>query len=160
MVLDRARIALTWVPPNEHLLNGQATSVHWRSAFVSKEPICCSVNVGISVVCQVVCHVLMHCLGSFILHDICFRGAKLENKNFSVKCCLLAFNIVAVGPVVSYHIYQRPVFFKDAVALLRLGKATRFCREVLMFLPSVWLSLCFSSLMNKFVAPFVPSGTT
>ena len=50
----------------------------------------------------------------------------MENKNFSVKCCLLAFNIVALGPVVflelfvsrayvasyhAYHIYQRPVFF-------------------------------------------------
>ena len=153
-------LGLSHVPLHKRLLNGQATSGHWQLAFVSIGPICCSVNVDISVVCQAVCHVLMHCLGSFILHDICFEGQNVENKNFSVKCCLLAFNIVAVGPVVSYHIYQRPVFFKDAVALLRLGKATRFCREVLMFLPSVWLSLCFSSLMNKFVAPFVPSGTT
>ena len=29
-----------------------------------------------------------------------------------------------------------------------------------MFLPSIWLSLCFSSSLNKFIAPFVPSGTT
>ena len=30
-----------------------------------------------------------------------------------------------------------------------------------MFLPSIWLSLCFSSSMNRFInAPFVPSGTT
>ena len=46
-------------------------------------------------------------------------------KDFSVKCCLLAFNIVALGPVVSlelfvsrayvasyrtYQIYPHPVF--------------------------------------------------
>ena len=55
---------------------------HLRSqaqlAIVSKEPILCSVNVDISVICQAVqvCRVLLHCLGSFILHDICFRGAK------------------------------------------------------------------------------------
>ena len=35
----------------ERLLNRRATSVHWRLAFVSKEPIHCSVNVDISVVC-------------------------------------------------------------------------------------------------------------
>ena len=49
----------------------------------------------------------------------------MEKKDFSVKCCLLAFNIAAPGPVVSlklfvsrahvasyhaYHIYPRPVF--------------------------------------------------
>ena len=28
----------------------------------------------------------------------------MENKNFSVKCCLLAFNIVALGPVVSLEL--------------------------------------------------------
>ena len=70
----------------------------------------------------------MHCLGSLILHDICFRGAKCGNKNFSVKSCLVAFNIVALGPVVSlklfasrayvasYHanlIYPRPVFYLE-----------------------------------------------
>ena len=57
----------------------------------------------------------------------------MENNNFSVKCCLLAFNIVALGPVVSlelfvsrayvcmlllithiiYHIYPRPVFSSE-----------------------------------------------
>ena len=29
-----------------------------------------------------------------------------------------------------------------------------------MFLPSIWLSLCFSSSMNRFIAPFVLSVTT
>ena len=29
----------------------------------------------------------------------------MENKNFSVKCCLLAFNIVALGPVVSLELF-------------------------------------------------------
>ena len=52
----------------------------------------------------------------------------MEKKNFSVKCCLLAFNIVALGPVVSlelfvsrayvasyhaYHIYPRPDFSSE-----------------------------------------------
>ena len=56
----------------------------------------------------------------------------MENKNFSVKCCLLAFNIVAQGPVVSlelfasrayvashhaYHIYPRTVFLPRDAAL-------------------------------------------
>ena len=96
-------LGLSHVPPHERLLNGQATSVHWWLAFVSKETIRCSVSVDISVVCQAVCHVLMHCLGSSILHD----GQMVENKNFSVKCCLLAFNIVALGPVVSLELFVR-----------------------------------------------------
>ena len=29
----------------------------------------------------------------------------MENKNFSVKCYLLAFNIVALGPVVSLELF-------------------------------------------------------
>ena len=91
-----------------------------------------------------------------------------------MKCCLLAFNILVLGPVLSlelfvsrayvasfhaYYIYPRPVFSSEKL-LLYFEKATRFCREVLMFLPSIWLSLCFSSSMNRFIAPFVPSGTT
>ena len=51
----------------------------------------------------------------------------MENKN-PVKCCLLAFNIVALGPAVSlelfasrahaasyhtYHVYPRPVFLRS-----------------------------------------------
>ena len=73
--------------------------------------------------CPAVCLVLMH--------NICFRGAKCGKEGFSVKCCLLAFNIVALGPVVSlelfesrayvayvasyhaYHIYPRPVFSSE-----------------------------------------------
>ena len=54
-----------------------------------------------------------------------FKGQNVENKNFSVKCFLSAFYIVALGPAVSlelfastayitsyyaYHIYPRPVF--------------------------------------------------
>ena len=57
-----------------------------------------------------------------------FEGQNAENKNFPVKSCLLAFNIVALGPVVSlelfvsranvasyhaYHIYPRPVFSSE-----------------------------------------------
>ena len=30
----------------------------------------------------------------------------MENKNFSVKCYLLAFNIVALGPVVSLELFK------------------------------------------------------
>ena len=29
-----------------------------------------------------------------------------------------------------------------------------------MFLQSIWLRLFFSSSMNRFIAPFVPSGNT
>ena len=63
-----------------------------------------------------------------------FEGQNAEKKDFSMKCCLLAFNTVALCPVVSlelfvsrayvtsyhaYHIYPRPVFFfGEAVALL------------------------------------------
>ena len=69
--------------------------------------------------CPAVCHVLMH--------DICFEGQNAEKKDFPVECCLLAFNIVALGPVVSlelfvsrayvasyhgYHIYPRLVFLR------------------------------------------------
>ena len=58
----------------------------------------------------------------------------MENINFSVKCCLLAFNIVALGPVVSLEPFLRIAyvpsyhsiifthvhfFFGDSVALLR-----------------------------------------
>ena len=54
-----------------------------------------------------------------------FDGQNAEKKDFSVKCCLLAFN---TGPVVSielfvsrayvasyhaYHIYPRPVFSSE-----------------------------------------------
>ena len=57
-----------------------------------------------------------------------FKGQNAEKKDFSSKCCLLAFNIVALGPVVSselfvsrvyvasyhaYHIYPRPVFSSE-----------------------------------------------
>ena len=102
------------------------------------------------------------------------RGKMWKIGIFSVKCCLLAFNIVPLGPVVSlelfvrrayvasyyaYHIYPHPVFSSE-MPLLYFQKATRFCREVLMFLPSIWLSFCFSSSKNKFIAPFVPHGTT
>ena len=57
-----------------------------------------------------------------------FEGQNGEKKDFPVKCCLLAFNIVALGLVVSlelfvgrpyvasyhaYHIYPRPVFSSE-----------------------------------------------
>ena len=64
-----------------------------------------------------------------------FEGLNAEKKDFSVKCCLLAFNIVALGPVVSLELfvsraydasYKRisylptsGFFFGEAVALLR-----------------------------------------
>ena len=63
-------------------------------------------------------------------------GQNVENKIFSVKCCLLAFNIGALGLLVvslelfgsraygasyhAYHIYPLPVLvFGNAVGLLR-----------------------------------------
>ena len=60
----------------------------------------------------------------------------MENENFSVKCCSFAFNIVALGTVVSlelfvrrayvasyhaHHIYPRPFFFfRDVVTSRKL----------------------------------------
>ena len=98
----------------------------------------------------------------------------MENKNFSVKCCLLACNIVVLGLVVSLELLfckksvccflSRTSYLPTSGFFLRrcryFEKATSFCREVLMFLPSIWLSLCFSSSMNRSFAPFVPSRTT
>ena len=72
----------------------------------------------------------------------------MENKNFSVKCRLLAFDIVALGPVVllelfvirayvasyhAYHIYPRPFFF--------LRRSRNFTSRKLHF--SVERFLCF-----------------
>ena len=81
-----------------------------------------------------------------------FERQNAAKKDVPVKCCLLAFNIVALGPVVSlelfvsrayvasyhaYHIYLRPVFSSEK-PYLYFEKASRFCREVLMFLPSIF----------------------
>ena len=111
---------------------------HFRSLAVSlilKEPICCYVHVDTSVVC--------HCLGSFVLHDISFRGPgqNRENVKFYMTCCLLAFYIVAPGPAVWLELFA---YFE---------KAIRFCRDVLMFLPSVLSSLCLASSMHRFIPP-------
>ena len=48
----------------------------------------------------------------------------MEKKDFSVKCCLLAFNIVAQGPVVSLELFVSRAYVASssetpAVALLR-----------------------------------------
>ena len=49
----------------------------------------------------------MHCLGSVI----CFRGAKCGKEEFfSVECCLLAFNIVALGLVVRLELFVSRVY--------------------------------------------------
>ena len=109
----------------------------------------------------------MHCLGSSILHDICLN---VENENFSVKCCLLAFNI-ALGPVVSLELFVSRAYvcmlllithiiFIHVRFFLRRRRKLHVSVEVLMFLQSIWLRLFFSSSMNRFIAPFVPSGNT
>ena len=74
-------LGLSGVPPHERLLNGQATSVHWRLAFVSKEPIHCSVNVVISVVCVLGRLPCAHARYSF-------RGAKCGKEGFSHEMLL------------------------------------------------------------------------
>ena len=63
----------------------------------------------------------------------------MENKSFFVKCCLLAFNIVALGPavsldlfasrayVVSYHAYY---FYPRLVFLRRRRSFTSRKRHV------------------------------
>ena len=40
-----------------------------------------------------------------ILSIFAFEGQNEVKKDFSVKCCLLAFNIVALGPVVSLELF-------------------------------------------------------
>ena len=75
----------------------------------------------------------------------------MANKNFSMKCWLLpAFNIVPLGPVVSlelfvsrayvasyhaYHIYPHQFFLRRGCSFT----VESFCREFLMFLPSIKL---------------------
>ena len=86
-------LGLSRVSPHERLLSGRATSVQWLLAFVSKEPIHCSVNVDIFVVCVPGCLPCVH--ARYLL----FEGQNAEKKDFSVKCCLLAFNIVALRRV-------------------------------------------------------------
>ena len=63
-----------------------------------------------------------------LLHKLLSRGKMWKIRIFSVECCLLAFNIVAQGPIISlklfvsrayvasyhaYHIYPRPVFSSE-----------------------------------------------
>ena len=76
----------------------------------------------------------------------------MENKNFSVKSCLLAFNIVALEPVVSlelfvtrayvasyhaYHIYPRPFTVGDSFTSRKIHVSVEGRREVLMFISSI-----------------------
>ena len=42
----------------------------------------------------------------------------MENKNFSVKCCLLAFNIVALGPVVSLELFVSRAYVCSMLLLI------------------------------------------
>ena len=78
-------------------------------------------------------------------------GQNVKNKIFSVKCCLLAFNIVALDPAVSlelfasgahvtsYHAYHTypGLSTVSSTSELYFEKDARFCRDVLMFLPSI-----------------------
>ena len=48
--------------------------------------------------CLCIVQALLYCT------TFAFEGQNGENKNFSVKCCLRAFNIVALGPVVSLEL--------------------------------------------------------
>ena len=68
------------------------------------------------------------------IHVFAFVGQNAEKKDFPVKCCLLAFNIVALGTVVSLELFVSRAnvgllsrisylptsgfFFGEAVALL------------------------------------------
>ena len=65
--------------------------------------------------------------------------------------------LLLITHIIFTHVW---FFFFRSSTLRKLHVSDRFCREVLMFLPSVWLSLFFSSSMNRFIAPFVPSDTT
>ena len=90
---DLLKLVTPWsrVAPQNCLLDGQAISIHWWLAFVSKEPIPCSVNVDTSVVCQVlICIVWAH----LYCEIFAFEGQNVENNNFSMKsnvgykCCI------------------------------------------------------------------------
>ena len=96
----------------------------------------------------------------------------MENKNFSVKCCLLAFNIVALGPVVSLELFVSCVSRAYVCMLLLITHiifthVRFFLRRRRKLHVSVERFLCFFNQfgegyfsMNRFIAPFVPSGTT
>ena len=93
----------------------------------------------------------------------------MENKNFSVKCCLLAFNIVALGPVVSLELFVSRAYVCMLLLITHIifTHVRFFLRRRRKLHISVERFLCFLNQfgegyfsMNRFIAPFVPSGTT
>ena len=47
-----------------------------------------------------------------------FEGQNAEKKDFSVKCCLLAFNIVALDPVVSLELFVSRAYVASYHAII------------------------------------------
>ena len=134
------------VPPHEGLLNRPVTSIRWHTAFVLKEQFLCYVNVDTSAVC----HVLIHCFGTFILQDICVRVAKCEKYEFFYEMFLTCILYCCAGfgcfissicnqsicCFLSCRSYLSSSGFSWEAPSLYFEKATRFCTDVLMFLPS------------------------
>ena len=50
----------------------------------------------------------------------------MENRNFSVKCCLLAFDIVALGPVVSLELFVSSAYMFVCCFLSRISYLPTF----------------------------------
>ena len=53
----------------------------------------------------------------------------MENKNFSLKCCLVAFNIVALVPVVSLELFVSRAY----VCMLLLSRISCLPTSVFSF---------------------------
>ena len=63
----------------------------------------------------------------------------MEKKDFSVKCCLLEFHIVALGPVVSLELFVSGAMLPQSRILLPtsgffFGEAVALFRESYTFL--------------------------
>ena len=44
------------------------------------------------------------------------KGQNVENKNFPVKCCLLAFYTVALGPAVSLELFASTAYVASLIS--------------------------------------------
>ena len=69
----------------------------------------------------------------------------MENKNFFVKCCLLAFNIVALGPVVSLELFVSRAYVCMLLLITHIIFTTSgfFFGDAVSYTVSVERFLCF-----------------
>ena len=92
---------------------------------------------------SIICHVLLYCFGSFLSQDL-FKYSLLRDKTWA--CCLLAFYIVAPGPLWFVKAWRRN-------SSLSCHTANRLLKEMSSFLQSEetdWLrSFPFSAAQWK-----------